>query len=220
MTLADSYRRLAPIYDWVAAAPFAHARRASLARIPQAGRLDVLLSGVGTGLDFAYLPRCHRYSATDLVATMLARARARAGDLDVGLARADSMRLPFPNACFDVVVLHLIVAVVADPVAVLAEAARVTRNAGSVLVLDKFLHGGRRARIRRWLSPLAARIATRLDVVFEELLAQVPQLTLTADEPALAGGWFRCIALIKRHDDDAEPQDFSSESASSSARCA
>jgi ubiquinone/menaquinone biosynthesis C-methylase UbiE len=197
VTLANSYRRLAPIYDWVAAVPFARARRASLARIPPAGRLDVLLSGVGTGLDFAHLPRCHRYSATDLVAAMLARARARIDDLDIGLARADSMRLPFADASFDVVVLHLIVAVVANPVAALKEAARVTRGAGTVLLLDKFLPRGRRALVRRCLSPLAGRMATRLDVVFEELLVQVPQLTVVADQPALAGGWFRCIALKK-----------------------
>jgi hypothetical protein len=48
------------------------------------------------------------------------------------------------------------------------------------------------------LSPLAARVATRLDVVLEDVLVQVPQLTVVADEPALAGGWFRRIALEKR----------------------
>jgi ubiquinone/menaquinone biosynthesis C-methylase UbiE len=157
-----------------------------------------LLSGVGTGLDLPYLPDGHRYVATDLVPAMLARARSRQEKLNIAWARADSMRLPFAAERFDVVVLHLIVAVVAHPVAVLAEAARVTRTDGMVLVLDKFLESGRHAPVRRWLSPFAARIATRLDVVFEDVLAEVPQLAVLQDEPALAGGWFRHLVLRKR----------------------
>jgi len=37
-----------------------------------------------------------------------------------------------------------------------------------------------------------------LDVVFEEALAAAPALAVESDEPALAGGWFRSIALVKR----------------------
>lgn len=72
-----------------------------------------------------------------------------------------------------------------------------TRRGGSLLVFDKFLKPGERARWKRALNPLARRIATRLDVVFEEMLALTPTLTLEEDEPALAGGWFRLIRLRK-----------------------
>lgn len=51
--------------------------------------------------------------------------------------------------------------------------------------------------MRRLLNPLASRLATRLDVVFEEVLARVPGLRLVRDEPAAAGGWFRRIQLQK-----------------------
>jgi hypothetical protein len=40
-------------------------------------------------------------------------------------------------------------------------------------------------------------VATRLDVVFEDLLAQVAELAVACDEPALAGGWFRRIRLTR-----------------------
>ena len=197
MSLADSYRRLAPVYDRLVALPLAAARRASLERIPTGGRLQILLSAVGTGLDAPYLPAGHRYVGTDLVEAMLKRARPRIRALDFDLVRADSTRLPFAAERFDLVVLHLIVAVVAQPARVLAEAVRVTRPGGTLLVLDKFLPPKPRAPLRRLLSPLVARFATRLDVVFEEVLAEVPGVTVESDRPAMAGGWFRRIVLRK-----------------------
>ena len=129
---------------------------------------------------------------------MLARARPRCAGRDIALVEGDSQRLPFAPDAFDAVIAHLIVAVVPDPVRALREIARVTRPGGIVLVFDKFLRRGRRSLIRRLLSPVAARIATRLDVVFEDVLAQAPDLIVTADVPLLAGGWFRAITLQKR----------------------
>jgi len=73
----------------------------------------------------------------------------------------------------------------------------VVKPGGRVLLLDKFLRRGERAWLRRALSPLAARVATRLDVVFEDVLERTPQLSLVSDRPALAGGWFRAIELVK-----------------------
>jgi ubiquinone/menaquinone biosynthesis C-methylase UbiE len=92
-------------------------------------------------------------------------------------------------------VLHLILAVVPDAARALAETARVVRPGGSILVLDKFLRRGQSAPLRRMLSPLAARLVTRIDVVFEDALERVPGLRVAADEPVAAGGWFRRIRL-------------------------
>jgi ubiquinone/menaquinone biosynthesis C-methylase UbiE len=198
VSLKHSYRLIAPFYDAVVRAPLMRARQQSLTAIPTDGELDILLSGVGTGLDLAYLPPRHRYVGADLVDAMLVRARERARHLDCALVRADAMCLPFADASFDLAVLHLIVAVVETPVLALKEAHRVTRNGGRILVLDKFLRRGRAAPLRRLLSPVAGRIATRLDVVFEDLLAEIPGLQVVSDEPALANGWFRRIVLEKR----------------------
>jgi phosphatidylethanolamine/phosphatidyl-N-methylethanolamine N-methyltransferase len=94
-------------------------------------------------------------------------------------------------------VLHLILAVVPDPKACLAEAARVLHPGGCIFVFDKFLKPGERALWKRAFNPLTRRFATRLDVVFEEVLAAAPDLTRHHDEPAMAGGWFRLIRLGK-----------------------
>jgi hypothetical protein len=64
-----------------------------------------------------------------------------------------------------------------------------------VLVFDKFLKPGQPAFLRRLANPLVRRLATRLDVVFEDVLGQTPALHLHSDEPALAAGWFRLIRL-------------------------
>ena len=122
---------------------------------------------------------------------MLDRARARTAGLTLGLVEGDSQALPFANACFDHAILHLILAVVPDPVRCLAECARVLKPGATVLVLDKFLRRGEHAWLRRALNPLARRIVTRTDVVFEDVLAAVPALRLIDDRPALARGWFR-----------------------------
>lgn len=196
--LSTSYRLIAPIYDLLVARALDGARQRSLARLPPTGALRILIGGAGTGLDLPYLPAAQRYVATDLVDAMLQQARPRSAGLDCRFVRADSMNLPFADASFDWVVLHLIVAVVPRPADALAQAARVVKPGGRVVVLDKFLRPGERAPLRRALNPLVSRIATRLDVVFEEVLARVPALRVISDEPALASGWFRRIELERR----------------------
>ena len=107
------------------------------------------------------------------------------------------MALPFAAHSFDCVVLHLIVAVVPQPQRCLAEAVRVLKPGGRILLFDKFLRRGERAWMRRSLSPLSSQLATRLDVVFEDVLETVPGLRVLSDKPVLARGWFRLIELIK-----------------------
>lgn len=111
--------------------------------------------------------------------------------------QGDAQRLPFADASFDMAVLHLILAVVPEPTRCLTEVARVLRPGGQVLVFDKFLRQGQTAWLRRLANPLLRRVATRLDVVFEEVLAATPALAVEHDQPALVGGWFRMIRLRK-----------------------
>jgi ubiquinone/menaquinone biosynthesis C-methylase UbiE len=198
MPLRTSYRFIAPFYDaFLQRGIAADIRRRSLAQLPQQDPARVLIGGAGTGLDFPFLPPCHEYIALDLTAAMLARAKPKMGGLRMKLVRGDSMALPFAAHSFDFVVLHLILAVVPQPRSCLAEAARVLRPGGRILLFDKFLRRGQRAWLRRCLSPLAGRLATRLDVVFEDVLEAVPELRALTDQPALARGWFRLIELQK-----------------------
>ena len=83
------------------------------------------------------------------------------------------------------------------PPAVWDQCLRVLKPGGQVLVFDKFLRRGQPAILRRLINPLMRRVATRLDVVFEDLLSAAPGLMVEHDQPALAGGWFRMIRLRK-----------------------
>ena len=197
MSLRRSYTIIAPLYDALLATAGTGLRAASLEQLPQQGNQNILISGIGTGLDIPHLPPGHTYTGLDLTAAMLARAKFRIGHLHLNLVQGDSMSLPFASKCFDHAVLHLILAIVPDASACLRETARVLKPGGRVLILDKFLRPGESAWFRRMLNLVSQHIVTRLDVVFEEALASVPELKLERDVPVLAGGWFRSIRLIK-----------------------
>ncbi len=173
------------------------ARKQSLRFLTIENNKHVLVSGVGTGLDLPWLPALHRYTALDFNAAMLARAKSRGKSLDIDFVLGDSMALPFADAQFDHVVLHLIVAVVPDPERCLSEAARVLKSGGTIILFDKFLQPQQRAPMRRLFNAITRRFATRMDVVFEEVLRVSPELEVVQNVPMLAKGWFRGIVLRK-----------------------
>lgn len=213
MSLRTSYTLIAPFYDWLVGPAFSRVRVASLARLPRSGDAHILVNGIGTGLDLPLLPPMHRYTALDLNRAMLEKALPRGSNLDLQWVQGDSQCLPFRTGVFDHVLLHLILAIVPDTQRALREAARVVKIGGLLFVLDKFLRRGETAWLRRMINPLARRIATRTDVIFEDALAGVHGLRVIDDRPALAGGWFRMITLEKT-----AVQDLPDPSASSSSR--
>ena len=201
MALKHSYSLLAPLYDVAVKRPLDLARRRSLSRLQNIHGKTILINGIGTGLDLDYLPPGARYTGSDITPAMLKRAqnRARRSAFDIDLECADSQQLPFASESFDMVVMHLILAVVPKPESALQEAGRVLKNNGSIYILDKFLRPGQIAPVRRGLNTVLRHVATRTDVVFEEVLSSSANLHVVNDDPALAGGWFRLIELVKQN---------------------
>lgn len=195
--LRRAYTLWAPFYDAAVASALRESRRKSLGTLGDVSGQRILLVGVGTGLDVPWLKPGASYVGLDLTAAMIGRAKAKARDYGapIRLVRGDGMELPLRDGSFDRAVLHLIVAVVPNPRALLNEVARVVRPGGTIHILDKFLRPGQTAPLRRWFSPLLGRLATNTDVVFEEVLASCPGLELVRDEPDLGRGWFRRIVL-------------------------
>jgi ubiquinone/menaquinone biosynthesis C-methylase UbiE len=197
MGLRQSYTLLAPLYDLVVGRASEGLRAENLRPLQTMTPQEILIAGIGSGLDIPHLPSGHRYTGIDLTPAMLNKARARAaGRDDITLHEGDVMALPYGDESFDLVVMHLILAVVPQPRRALCEANRVLRPGGRLL-LDKFLRPGAWAPLRRSVNLISRHLATRTDVVFEELLEQCPTLTLQRDTPVLLGGWFRRLELRK-----------------------
>lgn len=201
MGLKHSYTLLAPVYDAVVKTATDSMRKSSLQRLQIADSQHVLINGIGTGLDLPYLPSHHQYTATDLTQAMLKYCARRLTqyDLQMQLHTADVMQLPFADNYFDIVQMNLILAVVSQPLHALQESIRVLKPGGKIFIMDKFLRPGQTAPLRKALNLLMRHIATRTDVVFEELLAECPQVKLINDQSASLNGWFRLIDLEKKH---------------------
>jgi ubiquinone/menaquinone biosynthesis C-methylase UbiE len=200
MALKHSYTLLAPVYDTLVSGPLDIYREKSLARLREVSDKKILINGIGSGLDIPYLPVGADYTGTDITPAMLSRAekRAKKSALNINFRVADSQALPFKNDSFDIIVMHLILAVVPNPALALQEASRILKPGGQIHIFDKFIKPGQLAIGRRLLSFFIRHIATRTDVVFEDVLKTCPDLVLIHDEPALAKGWFRLIELHKQ----------------------
>ena len=199
MSLKHSYTLLAPFYDFMVSGALDKARQTSLNRLNNTTDKNILINGIGSGLDIPYLPRNAKYTGTDITPNMLklAQKRAQRHSFDIELICADSHKLPFGDGQFDIVVMHLILAVVPNPALALQEANRVLKPGGRLFIFDKFLKPGEFAPVRKLFNLLLRHIATRTDVVFEDTLAQSPSFKIINNKPALANGWFRLIELEK-----------------------
>lgn len=103
--------------------------------------IDELLDiGTGTGRMLEVLgPHVRRAVGVDMSREMLAIARANleaSGQRHCQVRQADMYQLPFTAASFDAAVIHQVLHYAEEPAAMLAEAARVLRPGGLLLVVD------------------------------------------------------------------------------------
>lgn len=116
---------------------------------------QVLDIGAGTGANLPHLRRAERIVAAEPDAAMRARLNSRLGrahaPVEVSTAAAED--LPFDDATFDAVLFTLVLCTVADPAKALAEARRVLRPAGRIVVLEHVRGTGNRARWQDRLAP-------------------------------------------------------------------
>lgn len=137
----------------------AEVERVLLELLPPAPLHDLLDVGTGTGRVLERLaPWAEHAVGIDLSREMLAVARANleaAGLRHCELRQADMYRLPLPPQSVDAVTLHQVLHFGEDPAAVVAEAARVLRPEGRLIVADFARHDReelREAHAHRWLG--------------------------------------------------------------------
>jgi len=122
----------------------------------------VLELAVGTGRNLPYYPADVSITGVELSEQMLAIGRRFANELgrDADLRLGDAQALDFPDASFDTVVCTLGLCTIPDPRGAVAEAQRVLRPGGQILLLEHVRSTSLPVRlIERVLEPLAVRFA-------------------------------------------------------------
>jgi len=158
----SAYSRWAPIYDLLFDLPFHPGRRAAAAAAAQAAGDDgeILVVGVGTGLELGLMPDNVRVTGIDLSAPMLRKARERVAKKALGQVAAlhimDAGSLDFSGEQFDVVLAPYVMSVVPSPARALDEMWRVLRPGGQMVLMNHFsAERGLRARIEAALEKSA-----------------------------------------------------------------
>jgi ubiquinone/menaquinone biosynthesis C-methylase UbiE len=122
---------------------------------------DVLEIGAGTGASLPHYERAARVVALEPDPSMAKRLpeRVAAARVPVEVVAGSAEDVPYPDESFDAVVSTFMLCSVADPPAVLAEAHRVLRPDGKLVLLEHVRGEGRTARWQERLTPLHRRIA-------------------------------------------------------------
>ena len=191
------YRLYAPVYDWVAR-PLERGRERAIDRLDLEAGDRILILGCGTGSDLDYLPPGVTVTAIDVTPAMVRRTEERAETLGIEMdARVgDAQSLPFDNGTFDAVLLHLILSVVPDPDAVVAETDRVLAPEGRVSIFDKFVDEGAYPSLpRRILNPVARFLFSDLTRQLEPMIADT-KLEVEAKESFLGGLYTVTVARL------------------------
>lgn len=192
------YSLYTPVYDIIGKL-FNNFRKESIENLKIKAGENVLLIGAGTGLDIPYINTEAKVTATDITPSMIAiiKKRAAKSGRTVQAQVMDGQMLSFPDAVFDKVILHLILAVIPDPVRCLQEAERVLKPGGEITVFDKFLPPGKKKTIiRKLLNYLTSTLFSDINRDFDHLVTST-RLSSEEDRAVGLSGNFRIIRLRK-----------------------
>lgn len=192
------YTFYTPVYDRVGKI-FSSSRKKAIANLNLQGGDKILLVGAGTGLDLEYIPSECLITATDITPSMVQRMIRRNNSLNLKLEThvMDGQKLDFPVEEFDKVILHLILAVIPDPVVCLREVERVIKPGGKISVFDKFVPANSEISLfRRLLNPFTNLLFSDITRRIEPIVAQTG-LRIISDHPADFRGNFRILLLEK-----------------------
>ena len=193
------YTAYAPGYD-ILGTIFSKSRDKSIRGLDIQKGDSVLIVGVGTGLDLEFITQDCQIIATDITQAMIARTLKRNGVLKRNLSAfvMDGQKMDFKENSFDKIILHLIIAVIPDPMACLKECERVLKPGGCLTIFDKFVPKGNTVSLlRKIFNPVTNFLFSNIDRSIERI-ADETQLLTVADAKADFNGNFRIIRMKKK----------------------
>jgi SAM-dependent methyltransferase len=152
--------RIRRIYDRRAATAPPPRRDPNLEWLCRRAEGETLEIGIGRGRTLPYYPAGVHLTGIELsgVALGIAERRARELGLEATLRQGDAAVLPYPDDHFETVVFAFVLCTVPDDRRVIAEAVRVLRQGGRLLLVEHVRSPNPLVRlIERWLEPLTVR---------------------------------------------------------------
>ncbi len=194
------YTIYTPIYDLMVKPVFRKQREISIRNLGIEENSKVLIVGAGTGLDFEYLKdKKIELHAGDITSSMVKtmHSKAKKMQLNAHISIMDGQNLEYENDYFDYIILHLILAVIPDPIQCIKEVERVAKKEARISVFDKFIQPGAKvSTIRKMLNFLTAFLFSDITRDIDQIISQT-RLNKVKDNPAAFGGNFRIIELQK-----------------------
>jgi phosphatidylethanolamine/phosphatidyl-N-methylethanolamine N-methyltransferase len=135
------YSELAPLYDKVFGKIFYSRLERVIEDLDIPPGAKILEVGAGTGTSFPAYPTHCEITGVDLAPDMLARARQKIqknGWLHFKVLEMDALDLQFSDNTFDYVMAFHVVTVVPDPIRMIAEANRVCKPGGRIVIVNHF----------------------------------------------------------------------------------
>ncbi|MFG6495722.1 methyltransferase domain-containing protein [Fictibacillus sp. UD] len=174
-TNVTKYKVLAPLYDmFMGNRLFRKARQQAFSEIRINRGDSLLLVGVGTGEDFAFLPHHASITGIDLSHDMLKIAETKKGHRDINLLQMNAETMVF-NQKFNVIVLNLILSVVEHPEKVLEKSLKYLEYGGTLLIFDKFVESNKKPNLlRRGLNIVTSVVGTDINRDFNAIKNDLP----------------------------------------------
>ena len=193
------YRAWAPVYDLVMKPFSGRARQQAIKLLDLRPGEQLLIPGVGTGMDLALIPPGVSVVGVDISREMLASAFLRINGRHVTLLEMDAQALDFADGSFDAVLLNLILSVTPDGAAAFRAAWRALRPGGRAVIFDKFLpENSELTRSRRWVGRIVSAFGTDPNRRVSDIIGQVPGLVIEQNAASLLGGLYRILQLHKQ----------------------
>jgi phosphatidylethanolamine/phosphatidyl-N-methylethanolamine N-methyltransferase len=189
------YTIYTPIYDGIAGI-FKASRRKSIDALNIKEGDKVLIVGAGTGLDLEFLPAGCQVIATDITASMVKKIENKKLN-NVEAVVMDGHKLEFENEKFDKIILHLILAVIPDPITCIKECERVLKVGGQIAIFDKFVSADHEVSLlRKGLNIISNFLFSDITRKIEEIGSHT-QLKIISNSAADFRGNFRIILINK-----------------------